>query len=941
MFRLLICLFLSFFYLNGFSQTVSFTYTGSNGNTNLCSPAVINFKANSTGTLVGYTWYFGNGQTSNSAIPSITFTAGTYNVKLVAVFNNSALETTQTIVVNPGVTANFTANRSYICKPDTVSFNCLTVAPNATFQYGFGDGSPLVVSKSSYITHSFTNFGTFNTSVKVTNTFGCTYSGNSLVQVKLPLINSTVTPINGCAPANVTFDGTTVDVPLGSKVINYAWSFGDGSATSNTTSSGTTHLYSTAGNFNPVLTITTKEGCTNTFTYPSIFFGLAPSILEASPNKSIYCGNEIAKFSVKSDFASKYKWEYGDGAQEFLNDETASHKYSSLGIKKVTVTPINNDCAGQPYSFTINIIGVIALYNYANSCTAKNKFNFTNTSLGNQSFKEWTFGDSSASVFTTNATHTFPISGAFNSRLIIADDSTGCRDTVGYTIFTANPTLLNPDTFLCKKSSTKFSVSNNYSNTNLTYSWSALGLQNIISPPPYFIRADSFGNFNRNYVVLGNGPQYCPDTIRLNKSVRIGGPKISYITDSTSCAKNDFIITNTSKPYLASDTIKKWAWTFGIPGLSDTAYQPAPFVYPAEGGYSITLIAKDKNACIDTLIKNVVVKESPFLRIFPRTAQICAGQTITLTGYHTDTLKWAPASMVTCATCDTTFTTPVNSTKIYAIATNENCSLKDSSIITVFPKFTAVVTPNLVATCINNKETLSVSPSNKKIVWSPGFGLSNSTIYNPVVTVIADTSYLVTLTDSAGCYSSEAVVKIRAYPLPSVNSGPDRLLAYNSPFTISPVYSSDVTSYLWSPSNKLDCSNCPQPSGFADSTRSFIVTVSTTNKCIAKDTVKISITCAYANLFMASAFSPNNISIKKYYYPQTVGIKMINRFVVFNRFGEPVYEIKNALPNTRSNGWDGKYKGIDQVSGGYVYMLDATCEKGETLNKKGSFLLVR
>ena len=68
---------------------------------------------------------------------------------------------------------------------------------------------------------------------------------------------------------------------------------------------------------------------------------------------------------------------------------------------------------------------------------------------------------------------------------------------------------------------------------------------------------------------------------------------------------------------------------------------------------------------------------------------------------------------------------------------------------------------------------------------------------------------------------------------------------------------------------------------------------------------------------------------------------MINRFVVFNRFGEIVYEIKNTLPNTRSNGWDGKYKGIDQVSGGYVYMLDATCEKGETLNKKGSFLLMR
>ena len=68
---------------------------------------------------------------------------------------------------------------------------------------------------------------------------------------------------------------------------------------------------------------------------------------------------------------------------------------------------------------------------------------------------------------------------------------------------------------------------------------------------------------------------------------------------------------------------------------------------------------------------------------------------------------------------------------------------------------------------------------------------------------------------------------------------------------------------------------------------------------------------------------------------------MINRFAVFNRYGEVIYEVKNALPNIRYNGWDGKYKGINQMSGGYVYMLDATCEMGENLNKKGSFLLLR
>ncbi|MCY7291915.1 MAG: PKD domain-containing protein, partial [Ferruginibacter sp.] len=384
-------------------QTVSFTYAAANGSTTLCSPAVINFTPVSTGNLIGYTWYFGNGQTSNSAIPSVTYTTGTYIVKLVAVFSNVALETTQTIVVNPGITANFTGNRSYICRLDTVGFNCITATPNATFLYDFADGSAPVSGNSSNVIHNFTAFGLYNTSVTVTNTFGCSFSDNFFVEVKPAPITSTVSPVNGCAPVNVSFAGTTVDVPPGSSVTNYAWSFGDGSAISNTASSGTTHPYTDSGIFLPTLTITTIEGCTNTFTYPSLSFGLAPAILYAYPIKTTYCASEIAEFVANSDFATSYKWEFGDGAIQFTGDTIISHKYNSLGIKTVRVTPINNECSGQPFTFTVNIIGVIASYNYANSCVAKNTFSFTNTSQGNQSFKEWIFGDGSPNVYTTNA----------------------------------------------------------------------------------------------------------------------------------------------------------------------------------------------------------------------------------------------------------------------------------------------------------------------------------------------------------------------------------------------------------------------------------------------------------------------------------------------------------------------------------------------------------
>jgi CHU_C Type IX secretion signal domain len=377
--------------------------------------------------------------------------------------------------------------------------------------------------------------------------------------------------------------------------------------------------------------------------------------------------------------------------------------------------------------------------------------------------------------------------------------------------------------------------------------------------------------------------------------------------------------------------------------LIDTNYQPTPFIYSAEGTYQIILSVKDKKGCVDTLSKTILVKESPFLRIFPRTQSICAGTTVTLTAYHTDTLVWVPASLVACATCDTTTTTPLVSTNIYAIASNAvGCSLRDSSIITVNTPFTATATPNTFFACKNDTVGIyGILPLGKKILWSTNYGLNNTTSYTPIATVISDTTYAVLLADSANCYNSTVNVNVKLNPPAAVNAGPDRTLAFNSVYTISPNYSAAVTNYTWTPVGNLTCTNCAAPTGLADVPRTYIIKAATDKKCVASDTINIFIECAYANLFMASAFSPTNTSANKYYFPQTRGIKKISRFSIYNRFGEIVYEAKNATPNIRNLGWDGKYKGILQDSGGFVYVLEAICEQGELLNKQGTFLLLR
>ena len=92
----------------------------------------------------------------------------------------------------------------------------------------------------------------------------------------------------------------------------------------------------------------------------------------------------------------------------------------------------------------------------------KKTFSFTNTSQGNLSTISWDFGDGSPVLNTLNATHTFPSSGAYVTKLTVTDIITGCSDTYSQTIYTADPSLVNADSSVCKNDSTTFTVVNTY-----------------------------------------------------------------------------------------------------------------------------------------------------------------------------------------------------------------------------------------------------------------------------------------------------------------------------------------------------------------------------------------------------------------------------------------------------------------------------------------------
>lgn len=933
----LLSLFLPFI---GIAQTISFTYQAENGNT--CNPAIINFTSTTSETPIGYTWTFGNGQQSNSTNPSTVYlNAGIYTVKLVVVFSNQVVETSQTITINQNVTSSISANRNFLCDTGVVIFTASSSGNISSYFWDFGDGAT-VTTTAPTISHSYSSFGSYNANVKVTDVSGCfSTSSDEIISVRKPTISGTVSPEVGCAPITAVFTSNVI-LPNGDFVSSYLWDFDDGSPNSAIGS----HTYITGGSFTPTLSIVSNDGCTNTFTYPTISYGTPPVITSAFPKSLVYCGSESAEFVALSPTATAFTWDYGDGITDSIADTLASHKYATLGIKTVTVTPYFNGCAGPPVTFTVSIVGVIANFNYFNTCADRKTFSFTNTSQGIATSTIWNFDDGSPNVNTPNAIHTFPSSGVFITTLQIEDSLTGCLDQTSEIIKTANPTLVNPDTFLCVKKYSTFTVQNDYA-AGATYTWYVLGLPPITTSTGFLdTTTNAFGNFTNNYVIIDNGASYCPDTVKLNNPIAVRGPILNFTVPNIVCSITNFLVLNSSAPYLSTDTITSWQWSFGNQGISQTVYQPLPIQTPVQISdfvdYPIQLVATDKKGCTDTLEKVITAKLTPFLRIFPRDVTLCRGDSAKFIAFYSDALLWLSPPTPSCLTCDTTVMKPVTTGYIYATAQNTlGCVARDSSFALVYQPFTASALSTPAAVCLNDTVRLSAFPSGKKITWSPVTNISNAGIYNPIVSANTTTTYTAALEDSAGCFRDTATVNVIIKSLPKVNAGPDKILPYFTQFKITPVYSNNIASYTWSPAGSLDCTNCPAPTATVDADRTYTIRVVSDSGCVASDDIKIAINCKNANLYLPSAFTPNKDGKNDIFRPITRGIKSISAFVVYNRYGQKVYEAKDFKPDDAGIGWDGKINRVEQNPDAFVFFIIAVCNSGEIIEKKDSFILLK
>jgi gliding motility-associated-like protein len=142
-------------------------------------------------------------------------------------------------------------------------------------------------------------------------------------------------------------------------------------------------------------------------------------------------------------------------------------------------------------------------------------------------------------------------------------------------------------------------------------------------------------------------------------------------------------------------------------------------------------------------------------------------------------------------------------------------------------------------------------------------------------------------------------------------------------------------SAFWSPGIYLSSSISYQPIFTGTLDKEYLIKLTTTGGCVTIDTQAVRV-FAFMDVYVPTAFTPNNDGVNDYIFPIASGYKKINYFKIFNRWGKQVFDLAQ-----NERGWDGVYKGVAQPVQTYVWMVEGIGADNKVYRKKGTCVLIR
>jgi gliding motility-associated-like protein len=270
-----------------------------------------------------------------------------------------------------------------------------------------------------------------------------------------------------------------------------------------------------------------------------------------------------------------------------------------------------------------------------------------------------------------------------------------------------------------------------------------------------------------------------------------------------------------------------------------------------------------------------------------------------------------------------------------------DASLSGGDIIncTVTSDATCLATPSAVSnsiaiTLFNNPvvtldKTTTLCSGASKLLDAGNFAsyLWNNGSTGRTLPVSNTGTYYVTVTDNNGCKGSDTTAIDSILPLPKGFILKDTSICSYGSLTLNAA--GGFKDYLWNNNSNASSITINQPGTYS-------LQVTDYNICTAIETVTVALKQCLEGFYIPNAFTPNNDGKNDIFKPLLFGNVVSYRFIVYNRFGQKVFESTDV-----TRGWDGTIKGIQQDNDIFVWFCNYQFAGSLPEIKKGSVMLLR
>ena len=889
------------------------------------NPTNVAFHDTSQGAQT-WLWEFGDGTTSTLQNPSHSYASqNVYTVTLIVTNSTTGCvdSTNKDLPIGtPG--AGFGSDTTNGCFPLTIHF-ADSSSFATTWLWKFGDGSS---SSLQNPIHTYTDTGRFTVKLIVNPGKPCSDSTVRLNYITAYGIKgfASATPFYGCIPMNVTFRDSSKSF-LGT-INSWKWSFGTGDSS---LVQNPSYIYTTVGNFGAKLVVTDNHGCKATLARP---IGTI-DVNAIFTSDTAVCPGESVQFSNLSTSSNIFNWDFGDGVTSILNKPV--HAYANSGVYTIRLIARNSSYGCPDTLVAPNFMVVdtpIADFTVASNFAPCPPFpvQFTNTTNRFDLQWLWYFGDGDTST-ERNPLHVYFMPGDYDVALV-AWDSSGCRDSIMYI-----------DLIRVRGPLGHFTASTDSGCVPLTITITGTLGSSV---------ASSLSD-------LGDGTAFL-DSINLSHTYTNVGTyyPIYTLTDSLACtvsyAIDTLVVGLIPYPNLSADTTvckgnyvqfslpygDHFDWQSNLSPNHLSCTDCASPVSSAPDTITYYVTASTDFGCMakDTIVVNV----DALPHIFPGlNFRICHGDTLQLNaGDNVNAAQWSPNLFISDSNSVRPLVWPPDS-QVYRVlgANSTGCSISRIVKVWMINKVEMDLTLADTLVCDGGDIQLKVnvreaSFNDTSFSWSPGTYLNSTMIPNPLVSApVGDYTFQV-IVSSSTCVADTGTVHVNIAPKPVIEAGDDQTVTDGTTIQLY-VASPDRVTYQWLPVDDMTCTTCRRP--FVTVTQDQRIPVIATNQYGCKDSAFVNIrmvACDPSMIFVPNTFTPNNDGLNDILYVRGIGLRSLEYFRVFDRWGKMVYETKNI-----SEGWDGKMNGKDAELATYVYLAKGTCSSGHSIEKSGNVTLVR